>query len=258
MRVDLNSDLGEGFGAYKMGLDDDIIPLVSSINIACGFHAGDPCIMHKTIRLAKRYSVSIGAHPSYPDLLGFGRRNLCISTSEAMDYTLYQLGALFGFVQAHGLCIQHVKPHGALYNMAATDYQLALALCEAVAKFDDKIIFLGLYASEMANAAKRLGLRYANEVFADRAYNDDGTLVSRSVTGALIDDEHIASQRVLSMVKNQKVTTINNKEIAIKADSICIHGDNLKAIKFAQTIRESLESEGVEIIHLQAIAESKG
>lgn len=250
-KIDLNSDLGESFGAYKMGMDEEILKYVSSANIACGFHAGDPCVMNKTLNLAKQNNVHIGAHPSFPDLLGFGRRNMQISLEEAKNYALYQLGALFAFAKAKGMKIQHFKPHGALYNMAATDENLALALCEAVAEFDENIIFMGLSNSLMSEAAKKKGLKYANEVFADRAYNDDGTLVSRKFEGSVINDENLAINRVIKMVKENKVTSINGKEVSLKADSICVHGDNIRALEFVKKIKESLEKEQIQICALE-------
>ncbi len=231
-KVDLNSDLGESFGVYKMGMDEEILKFVSSVNVACGFHAGDPCVMDKTLNLAKQNNVCIGAHPSYPDLLGFGRRDMQISFEEAKNYALYQLGALFGFAKAKDMKIQHFKAHGALYNMAV---------------LDENIIFLGLSNSAMNEAAKKKGLRYANEVFADRAYNDDGTLVSRKLEGALIHDENLAIKRVIKMIKESKVTSINGKEIDLKADSICVHGDGIKALEFVKKIKENLTKEQIQI-----------
>ncbi|ENY5657375.1 LamB/YcsF family protein [Campylobacter coli] len=246
-KVDLNSDLGESFGAYKMGMDEEILKFVSSVNVACGFHAGDPCVMDKTLNLAKQNNVCIGAHPSYPDLLGFGRRNMQVSFEEAKNYALYQLGALFAFAKAKGMKIQHFKAHGALYNMAAIDENLALALCEAVASFDDGIIFLGLSNSAMEEVAKKKGLKYANEVFADRAYNDDGTLVSRKLEGAVITDEDLALKRVIKIIKESKVTSINGKEVDLKADSICVHGDGIKALEFVKKIKENLTKKQIQI-----------
>lgn len=246
-KVDLNSDLGEGFGIYKMGMDEEILKYVSSANIACGFHAGDPCVMDKTLNLAKQSGVSIGAHPSFPDLLGFGRRNMQISFEEAKNYALYQLGALFAFAKTKGMRVQHFKAHGALYNMAAVDENLALALCEAVAQFDENIIFMGLSNSAMGEAAKKKGLKYASEVFADRAYNDDGTLVSRKLKGAVITDENIAISRVIKMIKEGKVTSVNGKEISLKAHSICVHGDGVKALEFVQKIKKNLAKEQIKI-----------
>ena len=245
--VDLNSDLGESFGNYTIGMDEEILKYVSSANVACGWHAGDPMVMEKTVALAK----AVGAHPGFPDLMGFGRRNMAVTPEEAKAYVKYQLGALSAFTKSHGMTIQHVKPHGAIYNMAAVDEKLARAMCEAVYEVDPDIIFMGLAGSKMISAAEAVGLRAASEVFADRAYNDDGTLVSRKLPGAMIKDEELAIKRVVRMVKEGKVTSINGNDIAIKADSICVHGDNPKALAFVKNIRETLISEGVEIKSLK-------
>ena len=184
--VDLNSDLGESFGAYKIGLDEEVLKYVSSANIACGWHAGDPIVMRKTVEAAYKNSVGIGAHPGFFDIMGFGRRNMTISPDEMKQYTIYQLGALYGFVKAAGAKMQHVKPHGAMYNMAAKDGKLARAIIEGIWEVDRDLIVLGLAGSEMVNAAVEKGLKAANEVFADRAYNSDGTLVARSLPGSMI------------------------------------------------------------------------
>ena len=249
-RVDLNCDLGESFGAYKIGLDGEVIPYISSANIACGFHASDPVVMAHTVAMAKEHGCSVGAHPGFPDLMGFGRRNMAVTPDEAKAYVRYQLGALMAFCTAHGVKIQHVKPHGALYNMAAVDEKLAIAMCEAVYEVDKDIIFMGLAGSKMITAAEKVGLRAASEVFADRDYNDDGTLVSRKLPGAVIKDKDLAIKRVIRMVKEGKVESINGNDIAIKADSICVHGDNPKALEFVKNIRETLIAEGVEIKNL--------
>lgn len=249
-RVDLNSDLGESFGNYTIGMDEEILKYVSSANVACGWHAGDPVVMEKTVALAKEFGTAVGAHPGFPDLMGFGRRNMVITPDEARAYIKYQLGALMAFTAACGVKIQHVKPHGAIYNMAAVDYKLAKAMAEAVYQVDPGIIFMGLAGSEMIRAAEDVGLRAASEVFADRAYNDDGTLVSRKLPGAVIKDKDLAISRVVRMVKEGKVESINGKDIDIKADSICVHGDNPKALEFVQNIRETLIHEGVEIKNL--------
>ena len=246
-RIDLNSDLGESFGRYTLGLDDKIIPLITSANVACGYHASDPAVMDKTIRAAKEAGIRVGAHPGFPDLMGFGRRNMVVTPDEAKAYIKYQLGALSAFAGSQGVKIQHVKPHGALYNMAAVDEKLARAMCEAVYEVDKDIIFMGLAGSKMIEAAESVGLRAASEVFADRAYNDDGTLVSRKLPGAVIKDKDLAIKRVVRMVKEGKVESINGNDIAIKADSICVHGDNPKALEFVKNIRETLIAEGVEI-----------
>lgn len=246
-RVDLNSDLGESFGRYTLGMDDQILPVISSANIACGFHAADPVVMEKTVALAKESGVAVGAHPGYPDLMGFGRRNLAVSPQEAYAYTLYQLGALDAFLRPQGISMQHVKPHGAMYNMAARDYELARAICQGVYDFDRRLILLGLSGSQMIRAAEDVGLRAVSEVFADRAYEEDGTLVSRSKPGAVITDEEEAISRVVRMVTQGALTAITGRDISIRADSICVHGDGEKAVLFAKKIRAALESQGVEI-----------
>ena len=245
--VDLNSDLGESFGAYTIGRDQDIIPLVSSANVACGFHAGDPTVMAKTVQLCKIHHAAIGAHPGFNDLVGFGRRNMTISPADAKNMIIYQVGALDAFCKANGLKMQHVKPHGALYNMAAKDAALARAICEGIYEIDSSLIMLGLANSEMITAAKEIGLPYASEVFADRAYEDDGTLVARTKPGSMIEDENEAVNRVVGMIKNRTVKSINGKEIPIAADSVCVHGDSEKALLFVKRIRAALEAEGITI-----------
>ena len=246
-RVDLNSDLGESFGNYSLGMDEEILKYVSSTNVACGWHAGDPMVMERTVALAKRCGTAVGAHPGFPDLMGFGRRNMAVAPEEAKAYVKYQLGALYAFTESYGMKIQHVKPHGALYNMAAVDEKLAAALCEAVYDVDRDIIFMGLAGSKMIEAAEKTGLKAASEVFADRAYNDDGTLVSRRLPGAVIKDKELAIWRVVRMVREGLVESISGKSIPIRADSICVHGDNPEALEFVRNIRQSLTAEGVEI-----------
>lgn len=246
-KVDLNCDLGESFGRYTLGLDDQVIPLVSSANIACGWHASDPMIMEKTVALAKQYGVSVGAHTGFPDLMGFGRRNMNISAAEAKAYTKYQIGALLGFCKAEGVKLAHVKPHGAFYNMAAKDYLLAKAICEGIFEIDPSIKLLGLSGSEMIRAAKDTGLAYGQEVFADRAYEEDGTLVNRRKPGAMIEDEELAIQRVIEMVKEGTVTAVTGRKVSIQADSVCVHGDGSKALAFVKKIREALLAEGLQI-----------
>lgn len=245
--VDLNSDLGESFGAYKIGLDKEVLKYVSSANIACGWHAGDPVVMRKTVELAHKNGVGIGAHPGFFDIMGFGRRSMTISPDEMKQYTIYQLGALYGFVKATGATMQHVKPHGAMYNMAAKDGKLARAIIEGIWEVDRNLIVLGLAGSEMVNAAGEKGLKAANEVFADRAYNADGTLVARSLPGSMIEDKKIAISRVIRMVTEGKVTAISGEDVDIKADSICVHGDNPEAVDFVRLIREELAHAKVEI-----------
>lgn len=250
LKVDLNSDLGESFGNYKLGLDEKVLAFVSSANIACGWHAGDPLVMDKTIRLAKESGVQIGAHTGFPDLLGFGRRNIAISPYEAYAYTKYQLGAFYAFAQAHGLRIQHVKPHGAFYNMCAVDLRLAQEVCRAIQEFDDQIILLGLAGSKLIDAARQIGLRAASEFFADRAYTDEGTLAPRALEGSVIHDEDVAISRTIKMLKDGTVTSIGGREIELKCESICVHGDNQNAVDFVALIRSRLQSEGIEIAPL--------
>ena len=252
-RVDLNSDLGESFGRYTLGMDDKIIPLITSANVACGYHASDPVVMEKTVSMAREAGIRVGAHPGFPDLMGFGRRNMAVSPAEAKAYVMYQLGALEGFCRAKGVKLQHVKPHGALYNMAAKDYELSRAICEAIYEFDKNLIVLALSGGELARAAKDMGLRTALEVFADRAYEEDGTLVNRRKDGAMITDEDEAIARVVRMVKEKKVTAITGKDIPIQADSVCVHGDGAKALAFVERIRKALAEEGVEICSLDEI-----
>ena len=244
-KVDLNSDLGESFGRYTLGMDADILQLVSSANVACGYHASDPLVMNKTIAMAKEAGVRVGAHPGFPDLMGFGRRNMDVSPAEAKAYTLYQLGALDAFCKAHGVKMQHVKPHGAMYNMAGKDYALSKAICEAIYEYDKDLIVMALSGGELVHAAEDMGLKVAREVFADRAYEEDGSLVNRRKEGAMITDENEAIARVVRMIKEQKVTAITGKDIPIKADSVCVHGDGVKALAFVKKIRETLTAEGV-------------
>jgi UPF0271 protein len=250
-KIDLNCDLGESFGAYKIGLDDKILPFISSANVACGFHASDPVVMSKTVADAARAGAGVGAHPGFPDLMGFGRRNMVVSPAEAKAYVTYQIGALDGFCRANGVKLQHVKPHGALYNMAAKDRALADAICEAVYEYDSSLILLALSGSKMLEAAAEKGVACASEVFADRAYEEDGSLVARSKPGAVITDEEQAVSRVVRMVTQGKVTAISGKDVPIKADSVCVHGDNEKALAFVMKIREKLEQSGVEILPLR-------
>lgn len=245
--------MGESFGAYKIGVDEEIMQLVTSANIACGLHAGDPAIMHKTVKLALKYGVAIGAHPGLPDLAGFGRRKLDISPQEAYDLVVYQLGALNAFVQAEGAKMQHVKPHGALYNMAAKDLALAEAIAEAVYKVDSGLILFGLAGSKLIKAGKKIGLNIAEEVFSDRTYQSDGSLTPRGLTDALITDERQAIKQVIRMVKEGKVWSQQGEEVVIKADTVCIHGDGKHALEFARLIRQELQAAGIMV---QAVGKS--
>lgn len=256
--VDLNCDLGESFGAYKIGMDEKILSLVSSANIACGFHAGDPDVMERTVKLCAENGVMAGAHPGFPDLQGFGRRNLAVSPKEAKNMILYQIGALDAFCKSKGIVLQHVKPHGALYNMAAKDALLAEAICQGIYEYNPKLILLGLAGSVMLTEARKIGLPCASEVFADRAYEDDGSLVARSKPGAMISDENEAVRRVVGMIKNGTVESISGKSIRLCPDSVCVHGDSEKALLFVQKIRDTLEKEGVKIAPLSEVLKEKG
>lgn len=230
-----------------MGLDEDILSFVTSANIACGFHAGDPSVMRKTVGLALQKGVKIGAHPGFPDLMGFGRRNMAISPQEAYDIVLYQIGALYGFIKAEGAKMQHVKPHGALYNMAAKSKELSEAIAEAVYRVDPQLILFGLAGSELVHAGERIGLQTAHEVFSDRTYQQDGSLTSRTQSDALIHDNEQAVSQVIQMVKEGKVLSQQGTHVSVKADTVCIHGDGPKALVFARQIRESLEAADIAV-----------
>jgi UPF0271 protein len=245
--VDINCDMGESFGSYKLGRDEEILDYVTSANIACGFHAGDPSTMKRTVQMALEKNVGIGAHPGVQDLVGFGRREINLSPEEAYDIVVYQIGALYAFVKSEGGKIQHVKPHGALFNMAAKDAQLAEAIAEAVYKVDPEMILFGLAGSELVKAGKKIGLRTANEVFSDRTYQQDGSLTSRREKNALITDHTIAVQQVIRMVKEEKVQSLQGVDVAIQADTICIHGDGINALDFAKYITKSLEDADIKV-----------
>ena len=243
--IDLNCDMGEAFGNYPMPNDDLLMDHITSANIACGFHAGDPEVMQHTVNIAIKKGVAIGAHPGLPDLQGFGRRDMKISAGEAYQMTLYQIGALYGFVKAAGGKLHHVKAHGALYNMAAKDVGLARAIVQAVHDFDPALILYALAGSEMIAAAKNSGLVTASEVFADRTYQDDGSLTPRTQSNALITDEAQSINQVLLMVKEQQVITANKKTISLKAETLCLHGDGAHPVEFAKMISEKLKREGI-------------
>lgn len=252
MRVDINSDLGESFGNYKIGNDAEVMKYISSANIACGFHAGDPVVIERTIKLALENNVAIGAHPAYPDLQGFGRREMNLSAEEIKSFVFYQVSALKGMTEALGGKLQHVKAHGAMYNQASNNYEKAKAIAQAIHLIDPEIIFMGLANSVMIEAANEIGLQTASEVFADRAYTQQGMLVSRSLAGAVIHDSKYCNERVLQMLKNGTVHDIDGNTIAIKADSICIHGDNPTAIELAKSLNKHLTQNGISIQSLNA------
>lgn len=249
-RVDINSDLGEGFGNYSIPGDGEVIKLVTSANIACGCHAGDPVVMEETVRRANEAGISVGAHPGYPDMQGFGRRKMALSPDEVRAYMIYQIGALAAFCRAGGVKLRHVKPHGALYNTAAKDPALAKAVAEAVASVDRDLILMGLAGSEVITAGRNAGLRVAEEVFADRAYEEDGSLRNRSLPDAMVSDSDEAVARTVRMIKEGKIRAVTGKDISIRADSICVHGDGEKALEFVRKIRRGLADEGIEICPL--------
>ncbi|WP_341282643.1 5-oxoprolinase subunit PxpA [Paenibacillus sp. FSL H8-0537] len=245
LTIDLNCDLGEHFGVYELGQDAELLPLLTSANIACGFHAGDPGTMRRTVKLALENGVAIGAHPGLPDLIGFGRREMAISPEEAYDLTIYQISALNGFVKSEGGVMQHVKPHGALYNMAARRAELAEAIADAVYKVNPELILYGLSGSELIHAGKKRGLRTASEVFADRTYQQDGSLTPRSQAGALIEEPKEALKQLLQMLTEGAVWSAQGVKIPLAAETICVHGDGEKALLFVKQIRKLLESEGI-------------
>ncbi|WP_147533581.1 5-oxoprolinase subunit PxpA [Bacillus marasmi] len=243
--VDINCDMGESFGAYKIGNDEEILDFITSANIACGFHAGDPSTMRKTVKMALAKNVGIGVHPGFQDLVGFGRKNIDITPQEAYDLVVYQIGALHAFVKSEGSKLDHVKPHGALYNMAAKNKQLAEAIAEAIYKVDPELILFGLAGSELIKAGQRIGLHTANEVFSDRTYQLDGSLTPRSQENALIKDHQAAINQVVRMIKDGQVASIQGNDIPIKADTICIHGDGEHALHYAKSISTALQEAGI-------------
>jgi len=245
--VDLNSDMGESFGNYKIGQDDEVIKYITSSNIACGFHAGDPNVMRYTVKLAKENNVSIGAHPGFQDLPGFGRRKMDIPPEEIKNLITYQIGALQAIAKAEGMSLQHVKPHGAFYNTIVNDKKLGQAVVEAILKIDKNLILVGLANSEIIDISLKLGLKIAREAFADREYNFDCTLVKRSIPGAVISDPDIIAKRVIKMIKQQKVKTIDGRIINLQFDTICLHGDNKNALDVIKAIRNVLNEEKIEI-----------
>jgi UPF0271 protein len=247
MRVDINSDTGESFGAYTIGHDAGLFRSITSANVAAGFHAGDPSVLRDTIRLAKTNGVAVGAHPGFPDLVGFGRRELNVTAKEAEDLVLYQVAAVAGVAAAEGVKIQHVKPHGALFNMAVRDRTLADAIARGVAAFDQTLILFGLPGSEILTAGRAAGLRVAAEVFADRAYESDGTLASRKKSGSVIHDAKAVVARAVRMVKDKTVVAIDGSIVNLEADTICVHGDTPGSDDLAARIRAGLEEAGVTV-----------
>lgn len=251
-KIDFNSDIGESFGAYGIGCDPEVMPYITSANIACGFHAGDPSWMRKTVQLARQHGVAIGAHPGFPDLRGFGRRNMDVTPDEARDDVMYQIGALMAF--APGRKLQHVKPHGALYTMAVKNDELAKGICEGVQEVDADLIITVLAGSRWVEIARRMGLRVARETFADRAFNADGTLVARSKPGAVIHDTNHVVERAIRIATERTAVAATGETITIEADTICLHGDNPSAVKIAAALKAGFQAAGVMLAPLGQLA----
>jgi 5-oxoprolinase (ATP-hydrolysing) subunit A len=243
--IDINCDMGESYGAWKMGADAQIMPLISSANIACGFHGGDPATIRATVKLAVDHGVAVGAHPSLPDLQGFGRRFMKISPQDMYDLVLYQAGAVEAFARAAGARLHHVKCHGALYNMGANDEGLAGAMARAVRDLGGSVMLYALSNSRMMEIGKQSGLRVAGEVFADRGYADDGTLAPRGTPGAMIEDAGVAAKRGLEMVQKRFVKSLSGTPIPVSADTLCLHGDQPGAVAFAKAIRKTFSEHGI-------------
>ncbi len=254
--VDLNCDMGESFGAFRIGEDDDILPSVTSVSVACGFHGGDPRVIDRTVKEASRRGVAIGAHPGFPDLVGFGRRDMRLSPDEARTDVLYQIGAVSAFTRAAGVPLQHVKPHGQLNNLAVMDRTLAEAIVAAVRAFDDNLILVA-YGGELVHAAQDAGLTIGYEVFADRAYNADGTLVSRRQSGAIIQDVEQVVGRAVSMVQEHRVRAITGENVEVRADTICVHGDTPGAASIAAALRAGLTAVGIAVRPLRDVVQQR-
>jgi UPF0271 protein len=246
-RIDLNCDMGESYGAWKMGADAGVMPYISSANIACGFHAGDPATIRTTVRLAVDRGVAIGAHPSLPDLMGFGRRTMRISPQDMYDLVIYQAGAVEAFARAAGAKLHHVKCHGALYNMAATDEGLSEAMVRAVKDLGSTVILYVLSESKNFQVAKKANIPVAGEVFADRGYSDDGTLAPRDKPGGMIESAELSVKQVLGMIEEGYVTSLGGKRVPVAADTLCLHGDQPGAVMFAQTLRKVFTEKGITV-----------
>ncbi|HLQ49679.1 MAG TPA: 5-oxoprolinase subunit PxpA [Candidatus Dormibacteraeota bacterium] len=250
MRIDLNADVGESLGPWPMGDDERLIPLVSSVNVACGTHAGDPLTIERTIRLAMDHGVAVGAHPGYPDLVGFGRRDLDMTSEELQASIVYQVGAVAGIAQSLGAELRHVKPHGALYNRAAHDPAVAEAIATAIRRAAPDLVLVGLAGSALLDAGVAAGLQVASEAFADRAYEADGSLRSRRLDGAILATPAAAARQAIGIVRHGRVTAHDGRSVAVRADTICIHGDTPGAADYAAAVRIALEKAGVTIAAL--------
>jgi len=247
-RVDLNCDMGESFGAYTIGMDDAVIKHITSANIACGFHAGDPLVMDRTVKLAVEHNVAVGAHPGYPDLQGFGRRNMDCTLEEVRQYVVYQIGALQAFCAANGTRMRHVKPHGNLYNTAAVNEDIARVIAEAIASVDSELMYVALSSTKedfMTSIARDVGLTVVYEAFPDRAYTSDGTLLSRRLPGAVVRDARVVAERALMMAKEGKVIAVDGTPVDLDIQTLCVHGDTPMAVELVKAIREELEANGI-------------
>jgi len=245
--IDLNCDMGESYGAWKMGADAEVMPFITSANIACGFHAGDPATIRKTVRLAVDHGVAIGAHPSLPDLQGFGRRSMTITPQEMYDLVLYQAGAVEAFARAAGVRLHHVKCHGALYNMAANDEPLSDACARAVKDLGGNVMLYALSGSRMMECAAKLEVRAVGECFADRGYQDDGTLAPRNMPGGMIEDERKSVAQALAMIEQGQVTSLSGRRVAVAPGTLCLHGDQPGAVAFARALRAAFREHGISI-----------
>ena len=246
-RIDINCDMGESFGAYRLGRDAEVMGYISSANIACGWHAGDPMIMEQTVRTAKENRVAIGAHPGYPDLMGFGRRRMDLTLAEIEAYILYQMGALSAFAKAYDLPLQHLKAHGALGNLAFADLEVSKTIARAAARFDQNMIFVALAGTVMVQAAKEIGVRYVEEVYADRVYNPDGTLQSRKIPGSVIHDPEKAARQALTILREGYVIAHDGARVSVKSETLCVHGDTPGAIAILEKIREDLQKASISV-----------
>jgi UPF0271 protein len=246
-RIDINCDMGESFGAYQLGRDQEVMDYISSANIACGWHAGDPMVMEQTVRLAREKGVAVGAHPGYPDLMGFGRRRMDLTLNEIENYMLYQMGALYAFAKAHGLPLQHVKAHGALGNLAFVNLDVSRAIARAALRFSKDIILVAYTGTVMVRAAKEVGIRFVEEVYADRVYNPDGTLQSRKIAGSVIHDPEKAARQVLTIVREGYVVAHDGTKVKVKPETLCVHGDTPSAIAILQKIRDEFKRASISV-----------
>jgi 5-oxoprolinase (ATP-hydrolysing) subunit A len=257
-RIDLNCDMGESFGAYKLGMDEEVIKLITSANIACGYHAGDPNVMDRTVQIAKENNVGIGVHMGFPDLLGFGRRNMDVAYGDLVNYNIYQIGALEAFCRKHGVEIQHIKPHGNMNNMADTDRVMAEAIVESVRLVLPNTPIYVKPGSQLHKVSEEKNVPFVLEIFADRAYNKDGTLVSRKIPGAVIKDPKVAAENIVRMVVDGKAKTIDGELIDMTGDTICVHGDTQGSLEIIRYLRNELENAGVQILPIgQKVKEAR-